>query len=658
MNGYTGKVLNVDLSVPEASARELDSDLAQRYIGGMGWGTRIVYDEVGPDVDPLGPDNVVVIAAGPLTGTHAPCAGRVDITARSPQTGLLATGNSGGWWGAELKRAGYDAVVLRGRSPRPVYLWVDDGRVEIRSAHGLSGRDTWETSDVLRHELGEQPGHEVRVLACGPAAENRVKFACLINEYYHAQGRCGIGAVLGAKGVKAIAVRGTGEITVAQPEAFDAAVKEAMRRLTTSWHPGLEAPHRAFGSVGVLDVARRHYFTGTLPGRNYQGVVPAEWLEKVTLEAALPHLAGKAGTCYRCPIACFNLAEVRDGKYAGLRIASSTFVAPLQEFGAKCGVLDLPAIWKCKEACHRLGLDMTSAASTIAFAMELYQRGILTRGDTGVDLTWGNDEAILEMLHNIAFRKGLGDLLAEGSLAAARRIGPEALKYAMTVKGLEVFVPDPRRAATLWNLGVLASPRGGDNIKTTHTRVDRLPPLRELKEKHGLDEETYTAGYVASLDMTPAEKLEFFGDPPRLDEFGDRAKPALAKWMSDLCSAMNCLIVCIFPTTHLNRLGPSHYARLLSAATGMEVTPAQLMRTGERVLNLQRMYLARCGITRQQDDWPARFYDEGLPQGSAAGSRLDRKRMTALLEEYYRIRGWDPQSGLPTETKLKELGLA
>ncbi|MFQ5827142.1 MAG: aldehyde ferredoxin oxidoreductase family protein, partial [Dehalococcoidia bacterium] len=453
MAGYMGKVLHVDLATREVRQESLDPEIASKFIGGMGLSTKILYDEVGPEVDPLGPDNVIIFATGPLTGTNAPASGRVEVTAKSPQNGALATGNTGGTWGVELKRAGYDALIVRKSSPEPVYLWIDDGKVEVRRADHLWGRDAWETTDRLGEELGGRRENEIKVVAIGPAGENLVRFASLINEYYHSQARGGIGAVMGSKKLKAIAIRGSGRVTVAQPEAFRSARQEAIDRIVNSWHPTMKDSYKDFGDVGPLRLAKGSYLGGSLPFNNFQTAILPQWLETNTLEMARPYIKGKKGVCFACPLACFNLAEVDEGKYAGLKISNATFVGPVFEFGGKCSIMSLPAIWKCKEVCHKLGMDIFSAGPIIAFAMELYQRGIIGREDTGgLALEWGDDDSALRLLEDIAHRKGLGDILAEGSLGAAERIGKDARKYAYTIKGLEMFGTDPRASGTTWIL--------------------------------------------------------------------------------------------------------------------------------------------------------------------------------------------------------------
>jgi len=341
---------------------------------------------------------------------------------------------------------------------------------------------------------------------------------------------------------------------------------------------------------------------------------------------------------------CFHEVEVREGKYAGLKISSGTFVHPVIEFGAKCVINNLPAIWRCKELCHRLGLDTNSAPSCIAFAMELYQRKILSPKDIGMELKWGDEEATFELLRMIAYRKGFGDVLAEGSYRAAKKIGKGSEKYAMTIKNMEMMGFDPRVGARTWNLGSITSVRGGDNLRSTHFGFSP----REYKE----GEDTKL---IEWFDMPSDVKKAVFGTPPHIDEYTYSGKALLVKWLEDLTAVINALGVCLFASSEVG-LGPTHYAKLYSSLTGFQLTPADIMLVGERIHNLQRAYAVREGITRAQDKWPARFYEERIAEGPSQGAVLDKDEVDKFLNEYYRLRGWNA-SGIPSREKLEELGL-
>lgn len=630
--GFTGKELHVDLSAGEITEKETDLEKASYFLGGMGYGSKMLYDEVGTSIDPLGPENIIIFANGPLAGTQAPCSGRTEVTTKSPLTGHIGTGNTGGLWGTMLKRAGYDAVIVRGQARSPVCLSINEEGIELREATHLWGRDAWETSDALQKELDSSA---VSVMAIGQAGENLVRYACPVNDYYHSASRSSAGAVMGAKKLKAIVVQGKKRIPIAHREAFSKAVEEARERIRNS--PGI----KEWGNVVSLPVAQFYEKVGCMPGRNFQTGILPQFAETRGLDAARPYLTKRAGACFGCPMPCFNLAEVKEGKYAGLKISSGTFIGAVLPWGSQCAIESLPAIWKCKELCHRFGMDFFSAAGTIAFAMELYQRGILSKKETdGLELNWGDDDAVIQMLHKIALRNGLGNILADGCVRAARQIGRGADRYAMTIKNMEISLTDPRAGTKGWVFGFVTNPRGGDNVKTTHTRADRI-------EVDCFDD----------LDIFPSVKEQIYGKPPRSTPFSWEGKLALAKWFEDLCSAVNALGICIFPVTSALALGPTHLSKLLSACTGWDLTPADLLRIGERIFNLQRTYLVREGLTRKDDLFPERFYTEPLPEGPSQGNILSKEGFEHLLDEYYELRGWNQETGCPSKEKLLELEL-
>ncbi|MFC1980974.1 aldehyde ferredoxin oxidoreductase family protein [Chloroflexota bacterium] len=634
LSGY-GKIMDVDLSTGEIVKRDITPQFAREYIGGMGFSCRILYDEVEPNVDPLSPDNVVIFANGPLTGTSAPCSGRTEITTKSPLTGNIGTGNTGGLWGAFLKHAGFDVIVIRKQAKKPVYLWIDDDTTEIREASHFWGKDTCITSDMIRKELDQRQTSKISVLAIGPAGENLVRYACPVNDYYHVAGRSGAGAVMGAKRLKAIAVRGTGTVKIARPEEFREAAREARERI-------LAAKRAREMPGGPPEPIKESLNRGCLPAKNYQTGVLPQWSENRSQDVARKYVTRKESTCFACPVSCFDLVEVKEGKYAGVKENRGLAPGIVFDWGAKCAIDNLPAIWRCKELCQHFGMDYMSASGNVAFATELFQRGIINTKDTdGVELDWGNEDAMIQMLHKIAFRDGFGDVLAEGSMRAAARIGNGAERYVMAIKGMEMSTPDPRSGFRGYVFGTLTNPRGGDNVKTTHNFADRYNP------KWGIDE----------FDMFEDVKARIYTMPPQ--EVADtwKGKPLMCRWFEDLYSALNALAVCFFPSGNYLALGPTHLSRLFSACTGWDTTPDDVMKFGAKVFTLLKAYSVRQGLTRKDDSWPDRFYEEPLPEGSAKGAVLSRDSIEQLLDEYYELRGWDKRTGLPTKEKLIDLGL-
>lgn len=629
--GY-GKILDVDLMTKIVVKRDVSPEFARKYVGGMGFGCRILYDEVGPEVDPLSPANILIFSNGPLTGTEAPCSGRTEITTKSPLTDNIGTGNTGGLWGARLKHAGFDVLIVRGKSEKPVYLWIDDDNIEIRDAEHIWGKDTWTTTDALTKELDPSRPSSISVLAIGPAGENLVRYACPVNDYHHVAGRTGAGAVMGVKRLKAIAVRGTKAVKIARPEKFKEIAREVRERVIAAYKA------RVYAKDEKIEVCER----GCLPTKNYQTGVLEGWLEAMRSEVAERYVVRREG-CYACPLQCFDIVEVKEGKYGGTKIGRGTFPGITFDVGAKLAFKSLPAVWRFKQLCHELGLDYVSAAGTIAFAMELYQRGIITKSDTdGLELSWGDDEVAILLLKKIAYREGFGNILAEGSVRAAKIIGRGAEKYVMAVKGMEMMLTDPRAERRGWIFGVLTNPRGGDNVKNTHCFAERYNP----------------EWWIDKFDMPDHVKQEIYGDvsPEELPNTW-KGKALMCKYFEELYSIINALGLCFFPAGFWPAIGPNYLAKLLSACTGWDVTPEEIMKLGERVFTMFKAYAVRQGFTRKDDTFPDRFFEEALPEGPAKGAKLSKETIEQLLDEYYELRGWDKSMGVPTKQKLIELEL-
>ena len=639
--GY-GKILDIDLSSGKILKKDIDPKFARKFMGSMGFSCKILYDEVSPDVDPLGPDNIVIFANGPLTGTRAPCSGRTEITTKSPLTKTIGTGNTGGMWGAFLKHAGFELIIVRGKAEKPVYIWIDDDAVEIRDASKLWGKDALVTTDILSKELGLSQPSKVSVLAIGPAGENLVRFACPINDYHHAAARNGAGAVMGSKKLKAIAVRGTKAVKIARPEEFNKIAKEA-RDSTIAAYKAAGSPASGTKMIGgYVERTRTHMKFGNMPGYNFQTAVVPQMLETRGQEVATSYFVKKEGTCHGCPLACFNLVEVKEGKYAGVKVSRGTAPGIVLDFGAKCAIDNMPAIFKLKELCHQMGLDYGSAAGVLAFTMELFQRGIITQKDTdGLDFTWGNEDSAVTMLEKIANRDGFGDILAEGVARAAKTIGKGAERYAIVTKGMELMSVDPRSGERGWIFGDLTCPRGGDNLKSTHILADLYNPN----------------WWIDKWDMFEDVKKRAYCVPPEEITTSWEGKPMMTRWFEDMYSVANSLGLCFRPVGLYFSSGPTHYSKLFSACTGWDTTPEDIIKYGERIFTLLKAHSVRAGLTRKDDTWPDKFFEEPMPDGPAKGAVLSRDTIDRLLDEYYEIRGWDKKTGVPTAEKLREIGL-
>ena len=645
--GYAGKILNVNLSSGKIAMQPLDMAMARKFLGGMGLATKIMYDEIGPTIDSMSSDNIVIFSAGPLAGTSAPSSGRTEVTTKSALTGTLGTGNAGGYWAPALKSTGYDAVIFRGRSTKPVYLYIDHQRVELVDASALWGKDACETAALIRESQSAATDFKVRVASIGPAGENLVRFASLTFDCFHAAGRCGAGAVMGVKKLKAVAVR-LSDKSVADSKKILDANREALSRVMTE-------RTRARSRSGSLFAFAESELDGSFPYKNYQyGCLPN--LTTKDIEKALRHLVhapAEVVGCYVCPIQCKHMVEVKSGRYAGLKMSSGTFNNTIVSW-TKAGVETVESAWKFKDVCQRLGLDQGSASGVIAFAMELYQRGLLKSSDVdGLHLDWGDDDVILEMLTRIAYRKGFGNTLAEGSARASKIIGRNTEQYVMAVKGMELLGGDARSGAKLWYFGQATGPRG-DYVRSTHIHVD-IPPAPEIVEKKFGGIYEFSKQFVDRLDIPEDLKQEMYGNPPLVDKDTYRGKPLMTKWFGDLFSVINSLSACIFPAIDL---GPTYYSKMLSACTGWEISPQELMLAGERVFNLTKLYGVREGFGRKEDHHPRRFYEEPLPNGISKGRVLSLQEFDAALDQYYEIRGWDKKTGNPTAKKLIELDLA
>ena len=610
--------IKLQIKLPHEIAKEpIDPKFSNMFMGGLGFNTKILYDEVGPSVDPLGPDNIVVISPGALNGTGAPTTCRTELSTKSPLTGIFGTGNFGGYWGQALKNAGYETITIRGMSPKPVYLLVDDKKVEIRDASHIWGTDCWNTDDILKEELGE----DFIVLTIGQAGENLVRYSTVIVDREHAPGRSHVGAVLGAKKLKAIAVRGTNRTTIKSPNEFESAVRETTERIEN------------------------------FPGWNVKLIQMIDAILPDYTESA-EHYLIDGGYGFFCPcilgtyFGCNLIAEINEGKYVGTRVSVGSTQGA---YMARNLGVSLRAAFKLRELCHRYGLDYWE--EPLVYFMTLFEKGIITRADTdGLDLKKGNESAFIEILGKIANRKGFGDVIAEGTERASRIIGRGSEKYLSTLKGMEFF-GDPRTFTPNKYLSYQINPRGGDDLKGTHG-VIAFPGMPLWAHRLNWNENMYLEWLLERHDMFDDVKEAVFGSPPNLY---DLDSAMLVKWYNDLSCVYDSLGFCMFSDS-FQVMGPTLYARLYSAVTGQSITPVELMVRGERIFNLMRVYNLREGMRREHDDWPHRFYVQPLKHGDETYT-LSKEIVDQLLSRYYELRGWDEKTGVPSEGKLRQLQL-
>ena len=611
MFGYMDRILRVDLTNGKISEERLNESDCKMYLGGSGLATKYLFDEVPKGADPLGADNELIFMTGPLTGTESPSAGRYCVVTKSPLTGFWAEANSGGTWGVYLKSAGFDGIIFQGVSPRPVYLVVDDGKAELRDAEHLWGKGVSETDRLIKEDLGE----DFNVACIGISGENLVKYAAIINDVHRAAGRCGVGAVMGSKRLKAVAAGGTQEIAIANKDVFSEIsrrnydlVNESMLKITLE----------TYGTAMTTDLVN---VRGGFPTRNWQtGVFPdIDKISGITLESTL--LIDRKH-CYACPISCGRVSVVRSGPYACK--GEGPEYETIGAFGAMCALESLEAVTLAHNLCDDYGLDVVSTGSTIAFATECYERGILTGADTdGLELRFGDPDPVIELIHRIAKREGIGDLLAEGTRRAAASLDKGAESFAMHVKGLELPAYDPR-AAKICGLAFATANRGGDHI----TAYIEGPAFIDIP-------------FMCVEDSRIEDSL-----------VEDPAEAKVVKDLEDALTVFDCVGTCKFMGMALST---EDWVDMISNCVGWEFSVSDFREAGERVYNLARAFSVRDGLTRADDTLPRRLLEEPLPEGPAAGHKVER--LDEMLDAYYGFRGWDARTGKPGAAKLRELGL-
>jgi len=600
MFGWTGTTLRVDLTKGTVTREATDIELAHTYLGARGMGGKIILDEVAPDTDALSPANKIVFSPGPLTGTFAPSAGRFEVVTKAPLNNVIAGSNSGGAFGPELKYAGYDALIIEGKATKPVYLWIKNDEVEIRDAGAIWGHTTPDTTDLVRAETDE----DAKVACIGPGGEHLSPIATVMNEMHRAAGRSGVGAVMGSKNLKAIAVFGTGAVTVADPERFKTAVMKARKMIQE--HPVGGTGLKAYGTDVLVNILNQ---TGALPTRNYQdGYFPTA--DKIGGESLAAKQLVRPKGCFSCIISCGRVTKVDNPAYAGFGEGPEYETA--WSFGADCGIDDLDAITKANFLCNEYGLDTISLGSTIACAMELFERGIITAKDTdGVQLTFGNVAAMVEMTRKAGEGEGFGAKLAQGSYRLAESYGhPE---YSMTCKKQEMPAYDPRGVQGI-GLNYATGNRGGCHVR----------------------------GYTIAIEVLQNGAVM----DPRITE----GKAGLDITFQNLTAALDSAGACLFSTFGI---GAPELAEMLSAVTGVEYSVDEFMKIGERIWNQERLWNLTQGYTTADDTLPERLLKDPIKTGPAKG---EVNRLGEMLPEYYQLRGWDDK-GVPSKAKLKELSL-
>ena len=633
-HGYNGKILHVDLTDRKFRVEEPGEAFYRKYMGGSAMAMYYLLKEMPPGADPLGPDNVLVLALSVLTGAAISGQSRITAAAKSPLTGAIGDSQGGGFFPAELKFAGFDAIVIKGVSEKPVYLWINEGQYELRDASHLWGKITGDAETIIKEELGDD---KIEVLQVGPAGENGVRFAGIFSMSNRANGRTGMGAVMGFKNLKAVAVRGKQHPSVADKAGLRNLAKWGAANLDDSDIAGI-------AKYGTAETTGSNQTSGTLPSYNYNSGVFDQWealdgttMYDTVLRGAAEGKQDREGrdTCYACTVRCKRVVELTEGAYKVDPHYGGPEYETTSTFGNYCAIDDLPAICKAHELCNKYGMDTISCGATIAWAFEAFNAGILTLDDTeGLDLTWGNAESMVKLTEKIAKRDGFGDLLAEGSERAAKKIGRGTEAYLITCKGQEAPAHMPRVKRSLAII-YATNPFGADHQSHEHD------PAIE-------DDLQYYTERMAVLGFREAQEPRSLSDE----------KIRYTAVSQRMYGAMDSLNLCQFvfgPAWQL--YGPADMVALVRTVTGWEdVSFDELQKVGERRLNMMRAFNAREGLDRKDDVLPEKLF-KPLKGGVSDGWKLDRAEVESALDKYFEFCGWDVNTGNPTRAKLEELDL-
>jgi aldehyde:ferredoxin oxidoreductase len=606
MFGYAGRILLIDLSTGKTTVEPLNEEYAKKYIGGIGLGMRLYLDHSKAGVDPFSPDNPLILTTGPISGTMWPTGGNGHtFVSKSPQTFGVGESKAHGSFGTEMKRAGYDAIIIKGKAEKPVYLWVDDDSIQLVDASALMGKSPGETEDAIREELGD---YYIRVAAIGIAGEKLSRIACIINDKTRAAGRTGLGAVMGSKNLKAIAMRGTRDVAVAKTDEFMEYVKE--------FHERMKGPAtQKYRALGTPENILVHNSLSCMPTRNYRNS-RFEGAEKVSGEVLNEKYVAKIIGCGSCAMRCEHEVVVPEGPYKNTMTRME--YESLWALGPYCGVDRLDAIIKAMDLCNYYGVDSISTGVIAGFAMDCYETGILTQQDmSGIDAKFGNAEAMVQLVEKIGKREGIGEVLADGVKFAAEKIGKGSDRLALHIKGVEVTGYDLRCLKTA-ALGFAVSFRGADH------------------NRHG----AYAFDVKGKVNRLIAEK----------------GRGKLVRDMEDVYNLIDSFIVCKFSRGTYYKELPD-MAKLYTLVTGYEITPEDLKKAGERIQNVARLFNIREGLGRKDDNLPYKVMHEPIPdEGPSKGAFVTQAELDLLLDDYYESRGWTKE-GIPTKEKLKELGM-
>ncbi|MFW9856465.1 MAG: aldehyde ferredoxin oxidoreductase family protein [Candidatus Thorarchaeota archaeon] len=619
---WNRKIAYIDLSTEKISIGQIPKGIRKKYVGGRGINMYLLYNHLPPKIDPLGPENVLLVGAGLLTGIPALGAGRSQISAKSPITGGIGDSSIGGFFGPEMKFAGFDHLVIRGKANSPRYVFLNDGEIELRDAAHLWGMDTFEAQNKIRTENEDE---EIQALVIGVAGENKVRFANVRTGMKSAAGRTGMGAVMGSKNLKAIAARGTNSVEFVHPKELLKYCTEMNEKVMNSrWA-------RAQSRWGTMIIYSNTNTTGLIRTKNFQlnKLEDGEDLEPENMDKFTTGMTA----CYGCQIACRHRYSVERKGYGIIKGEGPEYTS-LGAFGTMMDVKQLDTVLVANHLVNQYGLDTLETGGILSWAFELYEKGILNKKMAdGIELTWGNEEAMLEMIRRIAYREGLGDVLAKGFPSAIKEIGQNSDRYAIQVKGLSSLHSDERPTPS-FALGIATATRGADHLRS-----------RPAIDLYGLPENLLK---------------EIYGGPVSSDYTSYEGKSRMVWWQELLYAITDSLGICKFQTVFLSVNSPKweEFSKLLKYAAGLDLSKTQLMEAGERIYTIERLFNLREGFSRGDDTLPERFFTEPTQLGFplVKGKVIDRSKFNTMLDEYYGLHGWNDQ-GIPTPNTLKQLSL-
>ncbi len=622
------KIAYINLTEGEVEIKPIPIKLRKMFLGGRGLDAYLMYNHIEPGIDPLGADNVALVSAGVLVGTLASASARTHIAGKSPLTGFFGSTNMGGFFAPEMRWAGFDHLVIKGKAAKPVYLWLHNGEIEIRDASNIWGKDVRDTQEIIREELGDR---DIKILTIGLAGEKMVRYASVMTEIKNAGGRTGMGALLGSKNLKAIAVRGTMDIKIEHPVEALEYNKRIIKQITSA------KVSQEQGRLGTLFIWGATNSQGLVRVRNFQ-LNQLEESDDIEPEAFEEVSRGMAA-CFGCQVHCRGKYIIPDGAYAGVYDEGPEYTS-IGAWAAEPGCKDLTTILVANHLVNSYGMDTLETGSMIAWAMELYEKGILTDKDTGgLDLSFGNEAAVIEMVHRIARREGLGDILAEGPLRAAARIGKDSIKYLIHVKGMSNLHSDERPTPSL-ALGIATSSRGADHLRS-----------RPAIDLYALPEPLLRKVYSQPVAY----------DGPLTSDYTDyEGKAWLVRWQEMCYQAVDCLGICKYHTIFLGPNFPNfeEWSKLLYYNTGLELSPLDIWNIADRAYTMERLFNIREGLTRN-DDWLVdQYFDEPTKLGIPIirGKVIDRDKFRQMIDEYYQFHGWD-EKGVPYPETLRKLGI-